>query len=198
MKTIATIALCIALVITFTLPVAACGQSQTGSAASTQSSTKRDDELHFVSVLTLRGELTNIDRANCLVSIKDQAGHSTTLEVRSEKDLNSLKAGDRVVVHYVEGARVEKKKSPGKAASVSLNDGISIAEESGSAKKTHALVASVGTVDAADQEVALREPDGSIETIMVVNPEDLGQIKAGDEVIIRRAEALVLSIEREG
>ncbi len=196
MRTVLTTLLCIAFVITFTLPAVACEQPQTGSAASTQSSTARDEELHFVSVLTLRGEVTKIDPRNCLVTIVDPKGHSSTLEVSSEKDLDSLKAGDRVVIHYFEGARINKNKSAGKTPHVSLNNGISVAEVSGRAKMTH-IVASVGTVDAADQEVTLREPDGSIETIMVVNPEDLGRIKAGDQVVIRRAEALVLSIEKE-
>ncbi len=44
----------------------------------------------------------------------------------------------------------------------------------------------------------LKAADGSIETIMVTNPEYLNHIKTGDQVVITRAQALTLSVEKEG
>ena len=53
----------------------------------------------------------------------------------------------------------------------------------------HALAAAVERVDADDQEVTLKGPDGSPDTIMVSNPEQL--------VAITRPQGLALSVERE-
>jgi hypothetical protein len=77
-------------------------------------------------------------------------------------------------------------------------DGIIGAEPSGRSKKEHALLTSVQSVDAIDQEIMLKAADGSIETIMVTNPEYLNHIKTGDQVVITRAQALTLSVEKEG
>ena len=60
------------------------------------------------------------------------------------------------------------------------------------------MVTSVQSVDAIDQEITLKAADGSIETIMVSNPEYLKRIKTGDQVGITRAQALALSLEKEG
>jgi hypothetical protein len=57
---------------------------------------------------------------------------------------------------------------------------------------------SVESVDAINQEVTLKGPDGSLETIEVTNPEHLRRIKVGDKVVITHAEALALSLEKAG
>ena len=49
----------------------------------------------------------------------------------------------------------------------------------------------------ADQEVTLKGPDGSVETVMVENPESLKGIKVGDQIVITRSEALALSLDKE-
>ena len=111
MKTVAAIVGCLALSIGYTAPPLAGGQPQGASAPSAGVSAKEGDELHFVSVLTLHGEVVAIDPANRFVTVRDPNGHSLKLEVRSEKDLESRKAGDRVVARYFEGAQIDKKKA---------------------------------------------------------------------------------------
>lgn len=59
------------------------------------------------------------------------------------------------------------------------------------------IVASVEAIDEVDQEVTLKRPDGSLETLMVTNPEYLERIKVGDEVVITRGQALALSVDKE-
>jgi hypothetical protein len=172
---------------------------QYGSVAIAQVSPKESDELHFVSVLTLHGEVVAIDPANRLVTVRDANGHSSKLEVRSEKDLDSLKVGDRVVARYVEGAQINKKKLRGPARAASLNDGMTTGSDfGGTASKGHMLVATVENVDAAEQEVTIKGEDGSLETIMVANPKYLRHIKVGDHVVITGAQALALSLEKAG
>ena len=59
------------------------------------------------------------------------------------------------------------------------------------------LSASVERIDAWNQEITLKGPDGSLETIMVSNPAHLGHVKIGDRVVIRRPQGLALSVERQ-
>lgn len=196
MRRITVIAVCIALrVICVGLAVAG-EQAQGVSLAGTQPPPPPGDELHFVSVLTLHGEVVAIDPANRLVTVRDANGHPSKLEVQAEKELGSLKVGDRVTARYIEGAQIGKKRLRGAAAAASLNDGMMGAELVGSANKERMLIATVEHVDAAEQEVTIKGKDGSIETIMVVNVEYLRHIKVGDRVAITGAQALALSLEK--
>jgi hypothetical protein len=62
----------------------------------------------------------------------------------------------------------------------------------------HHLVGSIERVDLYSQEVTLKGSDGSLQTIEVTNPEDLENVKAGDTVVITNAQALALSLTKEG
>jgi hypothetical protein len=64
--------------------------------------------------------------------------------------------------------------------------------------KLRKISASVERVDAVNQEITLKGPDGSIETIMVSNPDYLSSVNVGDRVIITRPQVLALSVESEG
>lgn len=192
MKTLAAISICIGVSIACATYAVAGGQPPAESQISTQVPVNPGDELHFVSVLTLNGEVVAIDPASLLVTIKTPQGRNSTLEVNSEKDLESIKPGDRITARYFEGAQIGKGKVGGGTPIASLNEGISEAPSG----KGHPLVLSVESVDAINQEVTLKGPDGSLETIEVTNPEHLRRIKVGDKVVITHAEALALSLEK--
>ena len=196
MRRITAVAVGIAFSVSYAGFAVAGEQPKAGSASSPQAPASAD-ELHFVTVLTLHGELVAVEPANRRVTIKDSKGDISSLQVRSEKALQSLRVGDRVVVRYFEGAQIGKKRAAKAIPVASLNDGIIEAAAGGLSKKKRPLVASVEAVDAMEQEVTLKGPDGSIETIMVVNPQDLRRIRVGDQVVITRAQALALSIEKE-
>lgn len=121
-----------------------------------------------------------------------------TLEARSEEDLAARKVGDRVQVRYFEGAQIGKRER-GEAVPVqSLNDGM-IGEVAGEpSAKERALSASVERIDALNQEITLKGPDGTLETIMVSNPEYLSHVKIGDRVVITHPQGLALSLEKDG
>ena len=87
MRTVAAIAVCIVLGVTCARLAVAGEQPPAGSAASAQVAATQGDELHFVSVLTLHGEVVSIDPANRL------AVHSKGPEGR---DLNSLRSRSEI------------------------------------------------------------------------------------------------------
>lgn len=192
MKTLAAIFITIGLCFTCATLGVAGDQPPAESTVSTQVPVYSGDELHFVTVLTLNGEVVAIDPASLLITLKTTQGRASTLEVRSEKDLEAIKQGDRITARYFEGAQIGKAKVEGGAPIASLNEGIN-AMASG---KGHPLVVSVESVDPIDQEVTLKGPDGSLETIEVTNPEHLRRIKVGDQVVITHAESLALSLEK--
>ena len=57
--------------------------------------------------------------------------------------------------------------------------------------------ASVERLDVDNQDITLKGPDGSLETIMVSNPEQLSRVKVGDRIVITRPQGLAVSVERE-
>jgi hypothetical protein len=197
MRTVAAVVGCLALTIGYAAAPLAGDQPQDATVAKAEVSATQGDELHFVSILTVHGEVVAVDPSNRLVTVKGSNGHSSKLEVRDEKGLGSIKTGDRVVAHYFEGARIDNKKLPGAIAAASLNEGIIGIKPGETENKEHALVASVKGVDAGEQEITIKGEDGSIETIIVANPEYLKHIKVGHRVVITVPQALALSIEKE-
>src|SRR6516225_4324542 len=186
MRTVAMIAVCFVLGVTSMALSAAAQQPKAGSAGSTQVSATSVDELHFVSVLTLRGEVVAVDPAKLLVTVKSAEGRYSNLEARREQDLQGLKVGDRITVRYFEGAQIREGSLGETVPKFSLKDGMMGATLGGPSRKKHALVASVEKVDEVNQEVTLKGPDGSLETIMVANPDYLKNIKVGDQVGMTR------------
>ena len=152
-------------------------------------------EIHFVTVLTQKGQVVTVDPANLLVAIKHENGNVSTMEVRSTGELEGIKPGDRVSVQYFEGGQIGKPQGSETPAVASLRDGLLAA--TGTAMKHH-LVGSVERVDTYSQEVTLKGSDGSLQTIEITNPEDLENVKAGDTVVITNAQALALSLTKEG
>jgi hypothetical protein len=197
MRTIAKVVVCLVLGVTSTALRAEAQQPKGASAGSTQVSASPATELHFVNVLVLRGEVTAIDLADRRVTLKSPEGGTATLQVWREQDLRALKVGDQVTVRYFEGAQIRDERTEAAVPSFSLKNGMMGATLGGPSRKKHALFASVDKVDPVNQEVTLKGPDGSIETIMVTNPEYLSHVKVGDKVGMTRVQALALSLKKE-
>jgi hypothetical protein len=195
MRTVAAIAVCIALSVTHSRLAHAGEQPQGGSAVTKQASPTSSGELHFVSVLTLHGEVVALDRPNLLVTVKDPAGKTSVLQAQSKTDLERLKVGDHVLIRYFEGGQISRTKQR-EVPAFSLKHGMMAGTLGGPSAKKHEFVARVEAVDAAEQEVTLEGPDGSLETIMVANPEYLRNIKVGDRVGLSHVQALALSFEK--
>ena len=172
----------------------ASGQESQSPPVSSGASEAPAENLHFVTVLTLKGEVATVDPANLLVAIRQSNGDVSTMEVRSKDELEGIKPGDRVSVQYFEGGQIGKPEGSEAPALASLRNGLIAA--SGTAMKHH-LVGSVERVDIDNQEVTLKGSDGSLQTIEITNPEDLENVKAGDAVVITNAQALALRLTKE-
>ncbi len=189
--------LSIALGLSSALPALGVEQPPSKSATGADSLARHGDELHFVSVLTIRGEIVSVDPTNRLVTLRGPRGNTLTMEVRNEKTLEAVKPGDPVVIRYFEGAQIRKKKPGETLPAPSLKEGIVVGTLNKAMKAKRMLVASVETIDETDQEITLKGPDGSLETLMVSDPEFLGSTKVGDQVVITHVQALALSLDKE-
>jgi len=166
-----------------------------------QSSVSQDDELHFETVLTVHGEIVSVDQTNRSLTLKRERAGTLTLQARNEKNLEGIKTGDRVVIRYVEGVHIAKKKAGEGLPVASLKGGI-IASKPGEPATAgvsgqRKTVARVEAIDEANQEVTLQGPEGSVETVMVENPEALERIKVGDQIVVTHGLALALSLDKE-
>jgi preprotein translocase subunit YajC len=201
MRTAVAIALALALSLTCTQLAVADEKAATQSSANLQSSVSQGDELHFETVLTVHGEIASVDQANRRLTLEGQGGGILALEARDQKNLEGIKAGDQVVIQYVEGVHIAKKKPKDAQPIASLKDGIIAAEPGELANagnpRRHMAVGSVEAIDKPFQEITLKGPDGSQETVMVENPETLEHLKVGDQIVITDALALALSLEKE-
>lgn len=104
------------------------------------------------------------------------------------------------MIRYIEGVHISKKK-PGQALLMaSLKEGIIAAKPGEPANagvpRRHMAVVSIERIDEAFQEVTLKGPDGSLETVMVENPETLEHMRVGDQIVITRSRALALSLDK--
>jgi hypothetical protein len=201
MKTVTTITLSLLLGCTCTSPVAEAEQAVDQGAVKAETASSPSDEIHFETVLTTKGEIVSVDRTNNLVTLKKPSGNTVTLQARNEKNLENISKGDRVVIRYVEGIQIRKKGVSEALPVATLQEGIvgvwPRQTPKAEASRRLTIVASVEAVDVADQEVTLKGPDGSVETVMVENPESLKGIKVGDQIVITRSEALALSLDKE-
>ena len=201
MRTTRHIVTAIIIGVLFATSVVAAEQSTTTESATAPAAAAATSQLHFETVLTTHGEIVSVDRINRLVAIKGPRGNTLTLEARNQKNLEAIHAGDRVLIRYIEGVQI-RKKNPGEALPMAtLKEGIAGAAPGESPKarisRKRTMVASVETIDEANQEITLKGPDGSIETVMVENPENLQSIKTGDQLVITHSQALALSLDKE-
>lgn len=151
------------------------------------------------SVVRITASVEAIDAANRTMTLRGPRGRVVTLPVAADvHNFDQIKAGDIVVVRYVEALALELKKSgPGmreraetEAATVAKPGERPAAAE---ARQT-TIVADVIGVDPRRQIVTLRGGRRTID-VKVRDPNQLKLLKAGDQVEATFAEAAVVAVE---
>ena len=199
MRNAISVAASLALIIGFAGPVMAEGAGDSASTASAQKSADYNPQMHFETVLTLHCEVISVEPASQQLTVKGSNGAKIRLEVRDAKNLEGIRAGDRLLVRYVEAVRI-RKGARDRATPVSLKQGVLEAQPArrgAGVSREQTLVATVEAVDELDQEITLKGPDGSVETVMVEDPAYLNSLKAGDRITFAHLQGLALSVEKE-
>jgi Cu/Ag efflux protein CusF len=143
---------------------------------------------------------TEIDPATRKVTLVAPDGSRNTFTAGpGDSTLSQLKAGDEVQATVTRQLVVFLRKD-----STALSEGPVIAAalappgaESGVLKSdTVQRIAKVGAVDRERRQVTLEFPDGAAKTFVFRKEVELQGVKLGDEVVIRTASAVVLSLEK--
>jgi Cu/Ag efflux protein CusF len=142
----------------------------------------------------------DIDPATRTVTLKGANGKVVEVQVGDEaRNFDQLKVGDVVKAVYRESLTLSLKKD---------GNGISSAEEQPSMERTPAgakpggavgrevkVMANVVAVNAKSRMVTLQGPKGNTVDLKVEDPEQLANIKVGDQVEAVYTEALAISVE---
>ena len=150
-------------------------------------------------VLSVTGEITAVDVANRIVSIKGPKGNISDLRVDpAVRNLEQVKVGDRVSVRYLEALTLTLKKD-GKAlpSSTKASDAARAKEgerPGGVVAEQVTVTAEVTAVDAKTGIVTLKGPKQVVD-LHVQDPEQLKLIKVGDQIEAVYTQALAVSLE---
>jgi hypothetical protein len=157
--------------------------------------------IRAATVLTIRGTVTAVDKAEKLVTVQVPGGGKYTLKVDNPYNLDAASVGTGVVVRYYEVVSVRKKKPGESLPSLAVSGGVVTAKAGGVpgavAEEHLNAVVSVVQVDKANGTVTIKGADGSIETAKANNPKVLSHLKAGDDLVITTSRATAISLEKE-
>jgi len=196
-----------ALVVAATLSLAGCSNTQNSQQANVFSESAGPPNATPVvgigaeTVITLHGKIVAVDPANKLVTLQGPSGKNVSLTVNNPNSLASLKAGDRYVAQFTESISVIGKGPSDTPPVATLAAGLWTAvpgQIPGAAAARQAqIVVVVAAIDAADQRVTLRAPDGSTENIHVTNPAALQGVQVGDQIAITLTQSVVIALDPE-
>lgn len=151
------------------------------------------------SIVTVTAAVESVDEKNRTLVLKGPRGNVFDLAVGPEvKNFAQIKAGDNLVVRYAQALTLELKKGGKALRSRTEDKGAATAQPgerpaAGAARKI-TVVADVTGVNTKAQTMTLRGPKRSV-TIKVQDPEQLKQVKVGDQVEATYVEAAAISIE---
>jgi len=150
-------------------------------------------------VTTLTAKIEAVDQAKRTVTLKGQMGHLVTLNVdQSVKNFAQVKAGDEIVVKYVEALSIKLDKGgAGRGASFATTGPVTAApgQKPGVAQERRTvIVATVQGIDVPRQEVLLQGPAGNFAEVKVKDPSVIKEVKVGDNVQVTYTEAVVIDV----
>lgn len=141
-----------------------------------------------------------IDPSTRSITLKRQDGKVVSTVLGEEvRNFEQLKVGDRVQAEYVQAIALELKKGGKDTPSISGGEMLKRAEPGqkpgGKAVRQVAVLADVVQVDAKKKLVTLRGPAGNLVDLAVEDPEQLKNIKKGDQVQALYSESLAVKVE---
>jgi Cu/Ag efflux protein CusF len=123
------------------------------------------------------------------------------LRFRVDKDVRNLeqvKAGDRVKVSYYESLAWEVKKAgqatPGAEVTASMDRAQPGAKPGGNVEQALKLTSTIAGIDKSAQTVTLRSAAGESTTFKVRDPKNLDRVAVGDLVEITYTEGVAVSV----
>jgi Cu/Ag efflux protein CusF len=149
--------------------------------------------------VTATATIQAIDKANRLVTLKDESGAEDTMQVGpAMKRFDELKVGDKVKVTYYESLVLQVRKpadaakAAGDTAKLSTGTGGSPAA---TLSRQQTTTVEVLAIDQKLPSITVKTADGRTVTRKVENRKNLEGVKVGDKIDITYTQAAILSVE---
>ena len=155
------------------------------------------------STTTASAVIVSIDATYRIVTLKTASGKVVEVVAGPEvKNFDQLKVGQKVKAAYSEALSLELKKGGGKPLAVTEKGGAapaaSGAKPGAAGARQVTVLADVVKVDTKAHLVTLRGPAGNQVDLKVEDPEQLKNIKKGDQVEAVYTEAVAVTVEPAG
>ena len=142
-------------------------------------------------------EVTAIDPAARMITLKEEGGEPQTFEVSKEaRNLDQVKVGDIVKVDQYQSASI-KVLPPGAV----VNDDVATIQRSqpgekpgGLATRTETMTTTVSSIFPGSNEFLTRNEKGQLRTWKVQDPKQLESLHSGDRIQLRLTSALAISV----
>jgi Cu/Ag efflux protein CusF len=146
--------------------------------------------------------VTNIDRNNRQMTLKDDDGNVFTITVDKNVDLSQIDNGDKVDVEYYQSLATDfhqptqqELENPLVITDQTIDAPEGTEPVSGQLKQIRAVVKIID-IDRDDNTVDVMGPQGNRFEIVVSDPSILDKIKEGDSMTVTYSEALAISVEK--
>ena len=151
-----------------------------------------------VDVIKLTGTVKAVDLDKKTVTVEGSKGRVETIDAKEATNLDQVKVGDKVTVTYTQALAVFVRKGD-EPPSTSENQTVQLAPKGekpgGVVARTVQLTGTIQSVDAKKRMVDVRVPAGDVRTFKVdPRVKNLGQVKKGDQVVLRYTESVALSV----
>ena len=151
-------------------------------------------------VIKTSATIVAIDAASRGVTLKRQDGKVVSIQLSEEvRNFDQLKVGDKVHAEYSQALALELKKGGGGKAAADVGEALKRSQPGqkpgGEAVHQVTVLADVVSVDQKNKLVTLRGPQGNLVELAVDDPEQLKNIKKGDQVGALYSESLAIKVE---
>ncbi|MFP3557827.1 hypothetical protein SB861_45180 [Paraburkholderia sp. SIMBA_049] len=160
--------------------------------------TKGTDKATVVGTTTVTATVVAIEPATRTVTLKDKRGRVVEVEVGEEaRNFDQLKVGDVVTTEYREAMSLSLMKTSGaRSATQRLIEQRTPpgAKPGGTIGREITVMADVVAVNAKAKTVTLKGPQGNTVDVIVQDPEQMKNVRKGDQVEVVYTEAVAISV----
>ena len=153
-----------------------------------------------VDTVKLTGTVKAIDLDKKTATIEGSGGRVVTVDAKNARNLDQVKVGDKVTLTYTREVAVSVRKTD-QPPSVSETQSVQLAPKGqkpgGVEVRTVEVTGNVESVDNKKHTLTLTGPAGNVRTFQVdPSVKNLGQVKKGDQVVLRYTESAALSVAK--
>jgi hypothetical protein len=152
-------------------------------------------------VVTVHGKIVSVDRPNKLVTLEGPGAKKITIRVDNPYNLAAAQPGVPFVARFYEIATIREKQPGESIPSASLQAGIISASPGqipgAAVGKQVQLVVIIDAINRDKNTVAIKGPDGVVETVAVANPANLANVNVGDQIVITLTKVVTIALEKE-